>query len=334
MDKHYWKEIDVLYVLGILLVILGHSHSSDWSTFDGTPLVSLIHFIYLFHMAMFFCIAGFLFQNSDSLTRKGYPHWLKEKALRLLIPYLLWSFLALFPKYYFEHHNLNGLTIDYVLTSLFCPRQNIWGHFWFLPVLFLTYALFGCWKYANGGRPPHAWQTTLLLLLCVGFYFLPLHATLLGLSDLRMALLFFLLGILGCQVVSRQEKWIKHCVWFFGSLVILMVAWFLRETAHASRALGLPVAMLMILAWWCLASYTKPLPVVTWLSKNNFTIYLFSWMFQAAMMEVCAHFQCGWLLTSACMFLVGWLGPVVLILVFDRLPIKNCRFARLAFGFR
>lgn len=38
------REIDMLYALGTLLVILGHSHPNDWSTFPG----KWIEFIYTF----------------------------------------------------------------------------------------------------------------------------------------------------------------------------------------------------------------------------------------------------------------------------------------------
>lgn len=48
-------EIDVLYGLGTLLAILGHSHPNDWSSFPG----KWVEFIYLFHMPLFFLIAGF-----------------------------------------------------------------------------------------------------------------------------------------------------------------------------------------------------------------------------------------------------------------------------------
>lgn len=37
-EKRHWKEIDALYAIGIILVIIGHSHSSDWSKFVGMPL--------------------------------------------------------------------------------------------------------------------------------------------------------------------------------------------------------------------------------------------------------------------------------------------------------
>ena len=68
-NKKRFREIDVLYALGALLVILGHSHPNDWSTFPG----EWVRFIYYFHMPLFFFIdsapdAGSLLCPSSSLA--------------------------------------------------------------------------------------------------------------------------------------------------------------------------------------------------------------------------------------------------------------------------
>lgn len=64
--------IDNLYTIGTVLVLVGHSHSSDWSTFSGTIFEKIVIFIYTFHMPLFFFIAGFLFVNSHSWEKVGY----------------------------------------------------------------------------------------------------------------------------------------------------------------------------------------------------------------------------------------------------------------------
>lgn len=132
-------EIDVLYGLGTLLAILGHSHPNDWSSFPG----KWVEFIYLFHMPLFFLIAGFLLAESKSLMRQSYGKWLWEKAQRLLTPYVVLSLIAMIPKYALEHNGLSGLTPGYLLTAFLMPREGIWGHFWFLQALFWMYAVFG-----------------------------------------------------------------------------------------------------------------------------------------------------------------------------------------------
>lgn len=74
-QRHY-AEIDHLYTIGIVLVVLGHSHSSDWNTFSGTILETVIEFLYTFHMPLFFVIAGFLFASSSRIEREGFGTWL------------------------------------------------------------------------------------------------------------------------------------------------------------------------------------------------------------------------------------------------------------------
>ena len=139
VKRYPW--IDVLYTIGITLVIFGHSHPSDWSVFSGTIFEKLIIFIYTFHMPLFFFIAGFLFMNSNAIGKNGYGKWIKEKCIRLLTPYVVLSVIALIPKYYLEHHAF--ITIKAFVEAICIPRIGVWGHFWFIPVLLLCYAIFG-----------------------------------------------------------------------------------------------------------------------------------------------------------------------------------------------
>lgn len=56
--------------IGIVLMVLGHSG------FPGTD------FIYLFHMALFFMLSGWLFS-----LRGGPVHFIKRKAVTLWLPF-------------------------------------------------------------------------------------------------------------------------------------------------------------------------------------------------------------------------------------------------------
>ena len=58
--------------IGIVLMVLGHSG------FPGTD------FIYLFHMALFFMLSGWLFS-----LRGGPVHFIKRKAVTLWLPFVL-----------------------------------------------------------------------------------------------------------------------------------------------------------------------------------------------------------------------------------------------------
>ena len=111
------REIDMLYALGTLLVILGHSHPNDWSTFPG----KWIEFIYTFHMPLFFLIAGYLFAYSDSMSRLGYFKWLKEKALRLLTPYVVLTLVT-------EERRMGALLVPARTFCVLCSLRCFSSH--------------------------------------------------------------------------------------------------------------------------------------------------------------------------------------------------------------
>ena len=56
MKNKNLSYINNLYAIGTILVIVGHSHLSDWNRFAGTSLETLIQFIYCFHMALYFLL--------------------------------------------------------------------------------------------------------------------------------------------------------------------------------------------------------------------------------------------------------------------------------------
>ena len=73
------KQIDILKAIGILLVVAGHA---------GSPLY---HWIYSFHMPLFFFVSGFLRYSSRT---KPWRVFLKDKAMTSLVPYVLFWFFS------------------------------------------------------------------------------------------------------------------------------------------------------------------------------------------------------------------------------------------------
>jgi fucose 4-O-acetylase-like acetyltransferase len=81
-------------------------------------------FVYLFHMPLFFMISGMFFNSSLKL---GYKELIKRKSIRLLLPYILWTFLHILA----THQNPESLLdVIGIVTVL-----------WFLPGLFVIYLL-------------------------------------------------------------------------------------------------------------------------------------------------------------------------------------------------
>ena len=345
MKNRRWHCIDGMYAMGTILVILGHSHSSDWSSFYRTPLERMLLFIYMFHMPLFFCIAGFLFGNSDALDRKGYGNWIFRKALRLLTPYTVLTLMAVIPKYYAGQHGLGGLTLQYILKGFLVPRANVWGHFWFLPVLLELYALFGliC------TRTSAAWEQSMwkiLLLAALILYFCPVSAAWLGIGDLCRAAVYFAVGgAVNSRIRHKGEfRYLSRGRFLLiagGTAAALIPASiYILAPEEMSRdglffkLLALATALLMI--WVCAGAGqligTQAWGV--WISRHALSLYIFAWPFQYPLMLLCGRLQFGWLLTSILMFAAGLTLPVLFILLYDRARVLHHPFIDLMMGVR
>lgn len=322
-----YPYIDNLYTIGTLFVLLGHSHSSDWSTFSGTLLEKAIVFIYTFHMPLFFFIAGFLFINSHSLENVGYKKWSKEKAIKLLTPYIVLSVAAAVPKYYLEQRTFAGMG-SYIIQAVFAPRLGVWGHFWFIPVLMLVYLVFGIWKKFVTVTPITITGTVVVSLV---LYFLPIKSYWFGLSDIKTAPLFFTAGMVVCLINRNggDTQW-------YGRLMCMIIGVILStllvKNYQYNSVLMLVVAFSMIFVCWQMAKLIGEHKITEWISRHNFTIYIYSWPFQAAVMVICGRLHFPWYLTTLCMFIIGLMAPAAMIYIYEHSRKIQNRFFDLVLG--
>lgn len=310
LSKRYPK-IDILYTIGILLVLFGHSHSSDWSTFEGTILQSAIEFVYTFHMPLFFFIAGYLFINSKSIERVGYGKWIKEKSMKLLTPYLVLSIAALVPKYYVEYHTF--VKIDYVIEAIFNPRAGVWGHFWFIPVLLLCYALFGIWRGFVTEKNKYVMIFIVTVLSIIG-YFLPVSIQWLGIKDLLNSCVFFCVGMI-VKTLDFKKRRVPYVIKCGIGIVVSIIIF---QNVPKNKSTLLLIALIMIYSCWQLAGKIGKSKFALWIGMHNFTIYIYSWPFQAIMMAVCDKIQMKWYVTSFLMFVIGLFGPICLVYTYEK----------------
>jgi fucose 4-O-acetylase-like acetyltransferase len=130
------NAIDIAKGIGILLVIVGHT--------GGLPADTYIHhFIYSFHMPLFFILGGFLFKPSNIGTH------IRKDAKRLLLPYVfsvflltLW-FVILGIKY--DNYGMVWRTLQ---TGWFGSGQYhaspIWGDYPTIGMIWFLLAMFWC----------------------------------------------------------------------------------------------------------------------------------------------------------------------------------------------
>lgn len=105
-DIHYFHWIDVAKGIGIILVILGHC------IFPCHALIDI------FHMPLFFVLAGVTFHSKQS------GEFVLGKINRIFVPYVFWAVISAILN--FIPHNYGGVFN---------------GPLWFLPVMFSTLIL-------------------------------------------------------------------------------------------------------------------------------------------------------------------------------------------------
>lgn len=126
--RSYFKEIDIVKGITILLVILGHCFCTfPLNLNEEFPILGTI--VRSFQMPLFFVASGFLFS-----TQSGWESLIKRKAIRLLVPYLVFGILSLILRFVFGAITRGGAD---ELSVLFYKLLN--GElYWFLYTLILV----------------------------------------------------------------------------------------------------------------------------------------------------------------------------------------------------
>ena len=136
--------LDIMKAIGILLVIIGHNTSGVG-----------YHYIYSFHMPMFFIIAGYLWKERN--IWQSLSHDLK----RILLPYLTYFLVVAVGWYIFRGVSVFNIEQDFlkVIWGSY-DRVDVLGHhvqgvgfLWFLPALYVCKNVFNViyvgWKWLN-----------------------------------------------------------------------------------------------------------------------------------------------------------------------------------------
>lgn len=331
MSHKKWSEIDVLYSIGTILVILGHSHSSDWSTFAGTILNPLNTFIYTFHMPLFFFVAGFLFWNSTSLEKIGYGKWLKNKTVRLLTPYIVLSLIAFVPKYYVENHGFDGLTPNYIFEIIFVPRSSVWGHFWFLPTLLLLYVFWGFSKRFFPRKETLVFWV-IFSVVSIFLYFFPYSTNWFCFDDFKQAFIFFFFGMITNQTIKDKPRTAYTPYRIAWIIIGTLFSVFSSIYFNQNKIMLLLTAIVMISVCWQIAVLVGQNKITKWISENNFTIYIYSWPVQSVVMILAEKLGFPWYSTTLSMFSAGICVPVLIALVYKKFSRLNNRFLDLLVG--
>lgn len=231
--------------IGILLVIFGHSY--PFNVEIPGVLDELRNFIYCFHMPLFIFISGYLVSKIRSIEKHGVKDYIRGRALRLLLPYVGLTILCFIPKILASSviNDSVQFSFTYFIRSLLVPRENVWGHFWFLPMIFLMGIIsIGYQKVLDN----NLYIAVLLLLLSGAIICLPTLTSWFGVEDIKKNLVWYLFGMVCGTWENFETSILKLRKWRSALLVIIgLLCFVILEDFYYLKILKTLVAVFMII---------------------------------------------------------------------------------------
>lgn len=135
--------ISIAKAIGIILMVIGHVFDKDsWG----------IHYIYMFHMPLFFVLSGYFFKIPKSAI--DFILFLKKKLWGLYFPYLLWTIFFILLHNLLLKYEIGEEVYSFPMMAsclaksalTFVTTEKVLVGFWFLKALFsaiIFLAIFG-----------------------------------------------------------------------------------------------------------------------------------------------------------------------------------------------
>ena len=217
-------------------VVVGHSFigkAGEGPVWEN----ALFHFAYSFHMPLFMLVSGWLFYLTR-LKANGETHgkkwtWgaiLKDKAVRLLLPGLVFSVISFVLKLAFPSQMSRqiGLNSNDVIHSILYPYDNPFREFWFIATLFCLFLLSPLWKFVLRRE----WTKWGMLALLTVSHFLQPQIELLCIGRVIGYAVWFYLGLL-ISAGDWVDKYIVCHKWIILIIgIVIYVA--TRSLVHGS----------------------------------------------------------------------------------------------------
>ena len=204
------KKINWLLILqgwAMLWVVIGHAFLGTAGEGPAWENV-LFHFAYSFHMPLFMLVSGWLFYRTRMNDKWPYNKLLKDKALRLLLPGLVFSIVAYALKVAFpgEMSRQVGLNLREIVHQYLYPNDNPMRELWFIVTLFWFFVMTPLWKVVL----KRAWTMWLMVAVLMALHFWNPSIELLCINRVLIYAIWFYLGIVISKTDLVDRLFSKH----------------------------------------------------------------------------------------------------------------------------
>ena len=209
MERKKIVWIQIMQAWTMLLVVIGHScilgvgNGPDWET-------AIYSFAQPFRMPLFILISGLLFSMTRALplTNEGGYKWqyipmLKDKAIRLLIPFVFTTFVAFALKIAFpgEMSRQASLSFHEIVHAFLYPNDNPMRELWFIATIFWMFIMMPIWRFTF--KKNYIIVITILVLYLFYKYHPDVEFLCIG-SFFKRAIWFYLgMVIFKCDIINK-----------------------------------------------------------------------------------------------------------------------------------
>ena len=309
-----------MQMIGCVLVILGHSYPF----IIDVPVwaFKLREFIYIFHMPLFVWCSGYLLVATNQTQKYTIFKYVKHRAIHILVPYFAFSCIGIIPKILFSSVLNDKFQINEIIRAFLVPREGIWGHFWFLPMIFfldligyvITNLLIGKKEY------------TLIGIVCLLFgiigYFAPTITGWFSLNDMIHYFIYLIIGMLYAK--ERSDTVEKNSI--FWSICIILLSVLSYEFVGNSKIVKLLISALMLYAIMMIAKLLSKKIFIdrTSIFAQTYSIFILSWPMQLVIEVLLERvFVCNFYIIFTCEFIVGIFAPIIAIKFVELLEKKK-----------
>lgn len=223
-EKIREPQMDVLRGIGIILIVLGHA------AFPYT------HFLYLFHLTIFFILSGYFFKEDYVKDKNSLKEFIIIKIKRLYIPFVIGNIICvllnntfinlnLYDNINHEYYSIYDITVNIIKILLFRGNTEMLGATWFLPILFFISIIYATIEFLIRNckeKTKEYIQIALsIILLCIGQLLIKKNINFFGIQILT-CYIFFDLGR-KYNKYKIQSNNIINFLKFITSFVILII---------------------------------------------------------------------------------------------------------------
>lgn len=322
-DKKRISYIAQAQFIGCILVILGHSIPLSWNV--PSIIYNADVFVYTFHMPLFFFISGCLFEKTNSANRYRFVSYFGKRSKKLMLPYVMLTLIGFIPKIFMNNFfgDESNISINYFIKCFLVPRNNVWGHFWFLPtLLIISVFAFLFSKFKNS-------KAKIGFCILVFFLFLlPIVPKLtnitdwFAINDVIKFSCYYAFGILFANSYFEKIVVNRNTNKFLLFLLPISIGLFLIDfdSVVLNNAIREFIGILMLIFILVISQLfdITDSQIGGFLTRKTYSMFILSWPFQSVVSIIFeSKLGLAYYITMPVSFFVGIFGPIIAIISVD-----------------